>query len=531
MDYDYIIVGAGSAGCVLANRLSEDPRNRVLLIEAGPVDRNVWIHIPLGYGKNVNNPSVNWCYEGEPEPYCRGKKYFLPRGRVLGGSSSINGMVYVRGQVDDFNHWAQLGNKGWSFEDVLPYFKKSEDNSRGESELKGAGGLLAVSDVSEPNALCDALIEAGSTIGIPRNNDINGLDQEGIGYHQATIRNGRRCSAARAFLGPIKKRNNLDIQTGALAQKILFNGKEAASLKYIKNGVSQVVNVRREIILSGGAFNSPQLLELSGVGQPKILKNADIPIVHELNGVGHELQDHQIVRMKWRISQSVTFNEKVHGLRALYSGLRYLFNRSGVLSMPTLPISAFTKTRNELATPDLQIQVFPGTYENLEARKLDADPGVTLGATLLRPESRGWVHIKSNDPNEAPAIFHNLLETEADRSSVASAMKICRNLMEAAPMQKFYKEELTPGKDIDGDQSLLEAARDLIQSNWHPTSTCRMGKDKNSVVDQRLRVHGLGKLRVADASIMPTTVSGNTNAATIMIGEKASDMILTDARR
>ena len=530
MDYDYIIVGAGSAGCVVANRLSEDPHNRVLLIEAGPEDRNVWIHIPLGYGKNVNNPSVNWCYEGEPEPYCHGKKYFLPRGRVLGGSSSINGMVYVRGQVDDFNHWAQLGNQGWSFEDVLPYFKKSEDNSRGESELKGVGGPLAVSDVSEPNALCDALIEAGSEIGIPRNNDINGLDQEGIGYHQATIRNGRRCSAARAFLGPIKKRNNLDIQTGALAQKILFNGKEAIGLKYTKNGVSQMVNVRREIILSGGAFNSPQLLELSGVGQPKILKNVGIPIVHELNGVGHELQDHQIVRMKWRISQSVTFNEQVHGLHALYSGLRYLFNRSGVLSMPTLPISAFTKTRNELATPDLQIQVFPGTYENLEARKLDVDPGVTLGATLLRPESRGWVHIKSNDSNEAPAIFHNLLETEADRSSAVSAMKICRNLMEAAPMQKFYKEELTPGKDIDGDQSLLEAARDLIQSNWHPTSTCRMGKDKNAVVDQRLRVHGLGKLRVADASIMPTTVSGNTNAATIMIGEKASDMILTDAR-
>ena len=324
-------MGAGSAGCVVANRLSEDPHNRVLLIEAGPVDRNVWIHIPLGYGKNVNNPSVNWCYEGEPEPYCHGKKYFLPRGRVLGGSSSINGMVYVRGQVDDFNHWAQLGNQGWSFEDVLPYFKKSEDNSRGESELKGVGGPLAVSDVSEPNALCDALIEAGSEIGIPRNNDINGLDQEGIGYHQATIRNGRRCSAARAFLGPIKKRNNLDIQTGALAQKILFNGKEAIGLKYTKNGVSQMVNVRREIILSGGAFNSPQLLELSGVGQPKILKNLGIPIVHELNGVGHELQDHQIVRMKWRISQSVTFNEQVHGLRALYSGLRYLFNRSGVL--------------------------------------------------------------------------------------------------------------------------------------------------------------------------------------------------------
>ena len=531
MDYDYIIVGAGSAGCVLANRLSADPSTSVLLIEAGPTDTNFWIHIPLGYGKNVNNPAVNWCYQGEPEPYCRDQAHFLPRRLVLGGSSSINGMVYVRGQVDDFNHWAQLGNRGWSYDDVLPYFKKSEDNSRGASELRGAGGLLSVSDLSEPNKLCDALIKAGIEIGIPQNDDINGLDQEGIGYHQATIRNGRRCSSARAFLDPIKKRVNLKILTGALAEKILFTGKEASGLSYLVDGVTHVANARCEIILSGGAFNSPQLLELSGVGQAELLKNLGIPVIHDLSGVGHDLQDHQIIRMRWRIAQPVTFNDQVHGFRAVYSALRYLFKRSGVLSMPTLPISAFTKTREELSSPDLQIQVFPGTYESLEARKLDIYPGVTLGATLLRPQSRGWVHIKSSNPKEAPAIFHNLLETEEDRKSAVLAMKICRNLMEAEAMSNFFEKELTPGKSVEGEVKLLEAARDIIQSNWHPTSTCRMGNDRNAVVNERLCVHGLGKLRVVDASVMPTTVSGNTNAATIMIGEKASDIILEDARK
>jgi choline dehydrogenase len=531
MDYDYIIIGAGSAGCVLANRLSKNPNNKVLLIEAGPVDSNFWIHIPLGFGKNINNPDVNWCYQGEPEPYCRDKAYFLPRGRVLGGSSSINGMVYVRGQVEDFDHWAQLGNRGWSFEDVLPYFKKSEDNSRGMSELRGIGGPLSVSDLSETNNLCDALIKAGNEIGIPQTEDINGIVQEGIGYHQATIRKGRRCSAAIAFLNPIKNRPNLRIETDAVAQKILFDGKEASGIIYIRGGVLQTVNAKCEIILSGGAFNSPQLLELSGIGQQSVLKNVGIPIVHELNGVGHALQDHQIIRMRWRILKAATFNEQVHGWRAVKSALNYLFRRSGVLSMPTLPISAFTRTRKELSTPDLQIQVFPGTYENLEARKLDVDPGITLGATLLRPESRGWVHVRSSNPIKAPAIFHNLLETEGDRSTAVSAMKICRQLMEATPMKDFLGKELTPGQNINSEDELLESARDIVQSNWHPTSTCRMGNDKNAVVDQRLRVHGLGKLRVADASIMPTTVSGNTNAATIMIGEKAADMILEDSRK
>lgn len=528
MEYDYIIVGAGSAGCVLANRLSANSANKVLLLEAGPKDRNFWIHIPLGFGKNINNPAVNWCYQAEPEPYCRDQSYFLPRGRVLGGSSSINGMVYVRGQVEDFNHWAQLGNRGWSYDDVLPYFKRSEDNSRGESEIHGAGGPLSVSDVTETNAISDALIEAGGQIGIPRNDDINGIVQEGIGYHQATIRNGRRCSTAVAFLDPARPRPNLRIETGALVKRVTLQGKRAIGVVYDIGGAEHEAKAGREIILCGGAFNSPQLLELSGIGQPDRLRDLGITVNHELNGVGHDLQDHQVVRLRWRINAKITFNEQVHGWRAIRSALKYVFNRNGVLSMPTLPIGGFVRSREELATPDIQLQVFPGTYENLEARQLMKEPGLTIGAVLLRPESRGWVHAKSSDPREAPAIFHNLLETETDRRALIEGMKIARRLVEAPAMDALRGLELTPGKHVETDEQFLDAARDLTQSNWHPTSTCRMGSDPMAVVDARLRVHGLEGLRVADASIMPTVVSGNTNATCIMIGEKASDLILED---
>ena len=528
MDYDYIIVGAGSAGCVLANRLSANPANKVLLLEAGPKDRNFWIHIPLGFGKNVNNPDVNWCYQAEPEPNCRNQSYFLPRGRVLGGSSSINGMVYVRGQVQDFDHWAQLGNRGWSYEDVLPYFKRSEDNSRGESEVHGAGGPLSVSDLTETNLLSDTLIAAGEQIGIPRNDDINGLVQEGIGYHQATIRNGRRCSTAVAFLDPARDRSNLHIITGALVKRVLLEGGRATGVAYDIGGTEHKAIAGREVILCGGAFNSPQVLELSGIGQPDRLRDLGITVNHALKGVGHDLQDHQVVRMRWRINDKITFNDQVHGWRAVRSALKYALQRNGVLSMPTLPIGAFVRTRDELETPDIQLQVFPGTYENVEARQLMKEPGVTIGVVLLRPESRGWVHVKSNDPRQAPGIFHNLLETETDRRALIEGMKITRRLVEAPAMEALRGLELTPGKDIQTDEALLEALRDLTQSNWHPTSTCRMGSDPLAVVDSRLKVHGIEGLRVADASIMPTVVSGNTNATCIMIGEKASDMILED---
>ncbi len=528
MEYDYIIVGAGSAGCVLANRLSTNPANKVLLLEAGPKDRNFWIHIPLGFGKNVNNPGVNWCYQAEPEPNCRNQSYFLPRGRVLGGSSSINGMVYVRGQVQDFDHWAQLGNRGWSYDDVLPYFKRSEDNSRGESDVHGAGGPLSVSDLTETNQLSDTLIKAGEQIGIPRNDDINGLVQEGIGYHQATIRGGRRCSTAVAFLDPARDRSNLHIVTDALVKRVLLEGGRATGVAYDIGGTEHKAIAGREVILCGGAFNSPQVLELSGIGQPDRLRDLGITVNHALNGVGHDLQDHQVVRMRWRINDKITFNDQVHGWRAVRSALKYALQRNGVLSMPTLPIGAFVRTRDELETPDIQLQVFPGTYENVEARQLMKEPGVTIGVVLLRPESRGWVHAKSSDPRQAPGIFHNLLETETDRRALIEGMKITRRLVEAPAMEALRGLELTPGKDVQTDEELLEAARDLTQSNWHPTSTCRMGSDPLTVVDSRLKVHGIEGLRIADASIMPTVVSGNTNATCIMIGEKASDMILED---
>ena len=530
MEYDYIIVGAGSAGCVLANRLSADPANRVLLLEAGPKDSNFWIHVPLGFGKNVSNPAVNWLFRSEPEPYCGGKTFQLPRGRVLGGSSSINGMVYVRGQAEDYDHWAQLGCRGWSHADVLPYFMRSEDNTRGPGPLRGVGGPLAVSDVVARSPLYDAMIRAGVELGLPHNDDCNGESQEGIGYHQATIRNGRRCSTAVAFLRPVRGRPNLHVETGALATRVLLDGHRATGIAYEVAGQPREARAAREVILSGGAFNSPQLLELSGIGQGERLRDLGIPVAHELPGVGHDLQDHQTLRMRWRITQPVTINERIRGWRGALTVLSYAFGRTGVLTLPTLPIGAFFKSRPELASPDVQLQLFPGTYENIEARKLDREPGVTIGVTLLRPESRGSVHARSPDPKAPPAIFHNLLSTEYDGRTAVLGMQFCRRLMEAKAMAPYLGVELTPGKQVESDADFLEAAREAVASNWHPTSTCRMGHDRLAVVDLRLRVHGMAGLRVVDASIMPTVVSGNTNAPTIMIAEKASDMILEDAR-
>lgn len=529
MNYDYIIVGAGSAGCVLANRLSADPKNRVLLLEAGPEDRNLWVHIPFGFGKNVNNSAVNWCFRGEPDPARGNQAHLLPRGRVLGGSSSINGMVYIRGQVEDFDMWAQLGNRGWSFDDVLPYFRRMEDNSRGPSDLRGVGGPLAVSDLSHRIGVCDAMIEAGVQVGIPRNDDLNGRVQEGIGYHQATIRNGRRCSTAVSYLRPARARPNLHVATDAQASRVLVEGRRAVGVAWSSRGVAQEARAGRATILCGGAFGSPQLLELSGIGAPEVLQRAGIPVVHALRGVGHDLQDHQIVRMRWRIRRPVTYNDEVHGWRGALSLLRYAIFRSGILAMPTLPISAFVRTRPELASPDVQFQVFPGSYTDIEARVLDREPGVTMGVTLLRPESRGFVHIRSADPADQPAIVHNLLSTEGDRQTTLRAMRLCRRLMAAPAMADLTGEELQPFSGANDDAALLETAFATVQSNWHPAGSCRMGSDPLAVVDARLRVHGLDGLRVADASVMPTVISGNTNAATIMIGEKAADMILEDS--
>ena len=526
MEYDYIIVGAGSAGCVLANRLSADPSNRVLLLEAGPEDKNMWIHIPLGFGKNVTNPAVNWCLESEPEEYNFGQKYFLPRGKVLGGSSSINGMVYVRGQVEDFDTWAQMGCRGWSYDEVLPYFRKSEDNERGESDMHGVGGPLSVSDVNEKADICEAMIAAGIEAGIPYNEDINGRVQEGIGYHQATIRNGKRCSTAVAYLNPARPRANLDIQPEATVKRVIFEGKKAVGVQYDRRAQHCEARAAAAVILCGGAFASPQILELSGVGNAKRLRDLDIPVVHELPGVGENLQDHYVVRMRWRTKGALTFNDRVRGLRALREGINYLLRKRGVLSTPTLPIGAFIRTRPELASPDVQFQIFPGTYNSVEDRRLDDEAGVTIGVTMLRLESRGHVHAKSPDFRAQPAIWHNMLGTENDRQTTVAGMKVARRMMETKVFAPHFDYELTPGKDTAGDDGLLDYARRGGASNWHPASTCKMGVDPMAVVDPGLKVHGMQGLYVVDASVMPNVICGNTNAPTIMIAEKAADMIL-----
>ena len=524
--YDYIIVGAGSAGCVLANRLSANPKNQVLLLEAGPEDRNYWIHVPLGYGKNVSNPAVNWCLESEPEEYLYGQRYFLPRGKVLGGSSSINGMVYVRGQVEDYDQWAQMGCRGWSYDDVLPYFRKAEHNERGESEIHGVGGPLGVSDVIDKSIIYDAMIEAGQEIGIPYNDDINGRVQEGIGYHQATIRDGKRCSTAVAYLNPAKKRPNLRVEADAQAKHVIFKGKRAVGVAYERKGAPQEARAGTSVILCGGAFASPQLLELSGIGQPGRLKDLGIAVTHELPGVGETLQDHFVVRMRWRIKNAETLNERVHGLRALGEGLKYYLQRKGALTLPTLPIGAFVRTRPELATPDVQFQIFPGSYKAIEDRKLDNEPGVTNGVTMLRLEGRGHVHAKSADPKAQPGIWHNMLATENDRRTTIAGMWMARRMMEAPAMHPYMSFEMTPGPEAQDDDAFLEYARHTGASNWHPAGTCKMGTDPMAVVDPSLKVHGLEGLRVVDASVMPNVVCGNTNAPTIMIAEKAADMIL-----
>ena len=526
MDYDFIIIGAGSAGCVLANRLSADPSRKVLLLEAGPEDRNPWIHIPLGYGKNVSNPSVNWCFQSEPENELYGQSYMLPRGKVIGGSSSINGMVYVRGQKEDYNIWAQMGCTGWSYDDVLPYFRKAENNERGESDVHGAGGLLDVSDIKEQGTICDAMVRAGMEIGLPYNDDINSGEQEGIGPHQATIRNGRRASTAQAYLKPARQRPNLHIQPNATAYKVMFIGKKAVGVAYLKGNTPAEAQATCDVILCGGAFNSPQLLELSGVGEPARLSELGIPVTHELPGVGANLQDHFVVRMRWRIQNTITLNEKTKGLRAVGEGLKYLFGRKGALTMATLPIGAFVRTRPELNTPNVQFQIFPGSYAAIEDRKLDKDPGVTIGVTLLHVEGRGHVHAKSTDPKEAPSIWHNMLSTEIDRQSIVAGMWMARRMMEAEAVRPYVAFEKTPGPEADDDEAFLEHARQFGASNWHPAGTCKMGIDPLAVVDPSLRVHGTENLRVVDASIMPNVISGNTNAPTIMIAEKAADMIL-----
>ena len=527
--FDYIIVGAGSAGCVLANRLTASGRHRVLLLEAGCNDRNIWIHIPLGYGKLFSNPKVNWLYKTEPEPDLNNRQVIQPRGKVMGGSSSINGLLYIRGQHEDYDHWRQLGNAGWSFKDVLPYFRCAEDQERGADDLHGVGGHLKVSDVCEPHPLCEAFIEAAQASGFPRNDDFNGPTQEGAGYFQLTSRNGRRWSTAVGYLKEARRRPNLAVEPNALASRILFDGRRAVGVEYRQGDAIRTAYADGEVIISGGAFNSPQLLQLSGVGPTKTLQDLGIDVVAGMPGVGADLQDHLQIRMLYRCTEPITANEVINDWRYRYAaGLRYLLTRKGLLTIGAGYAGAFLRTRPELATPDVQIHFLIFSADAAGAT-LHSFPGFMASVCQLLPESRGFVRIKSSDPAVPPAIQPRYLSARADCDCVVDSLKMLRRIMNQLVMRRYIAEERTPGEQCQSDADLLAFARDTGTTVYHPTSTCRMGSDPNAVVDERLRVRGLEGLRVIDASIMPTVVSGNTNAAAVMIGEKGSDMVLQDA--
>jgi choline dehydrogenase len=527
--FDYIVVGAGSAGCVLANRLSADGHHRVLLLEAGGKDRNIWIHIPLGYGKLFSNAKVNWLYASEPEPELNNRSIIQPRGKVLGGSSSINGLLYVRGQSADFDHWRQLGNAGWSFEDVLPYFRRAENQQHGEDALHGIGGPLAVSDVCEPHPLCEAFIAAAQQAGFPRNDDFNGPTQEGVGYFQLTARNGRRCSSAVGYLRPARRRPNLAIRTNAPGLRILFEGRRATGVEYRQGDTTRTARANREVLIAGGAFNSPQLLQLSGLGPAALLSSLGIPVIADMPGVGADLQDHLQVRMQYRCTEPITMNDVVnHWRHRMHAGLRYCLWRKGLLAVGAGYAGGFFRAMPLAVTPDVQVHFIIFSADTSGAG-LHPFSGFIASVCQLRPESRGFVHIKSADPRVSPAIQPRYLSTRNDRDTVVAGMKLLRRIMRQRAMRHYIAEERAPHPGVSSDEDLLAFARETGTTVFHPTSTCRMGPDPTAVVDERLRVRGIERLRVVDGSIMPAVVSGNTNAAVIMIAEKGADMILKDA--
>jgi choline dehydrogenase len=530
LEFDYVVVGAGSAGSVLANRLSADGRYSVLLLEAGPKDNNLWIHVPLGYGRLFKEKTVNWMYQTEPEPGLDGRTIFQPRGKVLGGSSSINGLLYVRGQHEDYDRWRQHGNSGWGFDDVLPYFKKAENQERGADDFHGAGGPLPVSDLVHADPLSAAFIAAAAETGIPVNPDFNGASQEGAGFFQTTTRRGRRASTAVAYLRPARGRRNLQVETSALAQRILFDGHRADAIEFRQAGVLRTARARKEILVSSGAYNSPQLLQLSGVGPAELLRQHGIDVVLDAPGVGHDLQDHMQVRVVMRCTQSITLNDVVNSpVRRLLAGARYAAFRKGPLTIAAGTSGAFFKTSPRLATPDIQIHFLPFSTDKMGER-LHSFSGFSASVCQLRPESRGSLRIRSADPTMAPEIRINYLSTEVDRIANVEGLKVLRRILQAPALRPYVMQEVDPGAKVSTDEELLNYCRARGSTIYHPTSTCRMGSDPLAVVDQSLRVRGLEGLRVVDGSIMPDLVSGNTNAAIIMIAEKASDMILQDSR-
>jgi choline dehydrogenase len=530
--YDYIVVGAGSAGAVVANRLSADARNKVLLLEAGPAT-HPWAGIPIGFARLINNPTANWLYAAEPEASTNGRALPVPRGKMLGGSSSINGMAFVRGQAQDFDTWAQMGNQGWSYQDVLPFFKRMERyEGGGDDAFRGRDGPLRVTNPQPRDPLFVALIEAAAQVGIAHNPDYNGATQDGIAMSQATIASRRRMSTARCYLDPIRKRPNLHIETDALTQAVVLDGKRCTGVRYsVGAGAEREARAAREVVICAGSINSPQLLELSGIGHPERLSELGIEVRHGLPGVGENLRDHYAPRTRWSIgAKGFTYNDTARGLGLVGQALRYATSGRGLLGMVAAPMRAFVRSREGLEAPDLLLGWVPMLTEpGPKGPKLSHQSGVTCYAHPMRPDSKGHIHITSADPRRPPAINFNFLSSPIDAELTVRAIRIARALMTAPALAHLQVTEIAPGAPRITDDEILDWVRNAAETTYHPVGTCKMGSDPMAVVDVRLRVHGIEGLRIADASIMPTLTSGNTNAPSIMIGEKAADMVLEQA--
>jgi len=528
MTYDFIVIGAGSAGAVLANRLSADPRNKVLLLEAGAAD-NVWTRLPVAYAKLIANPAANWLYSAEPEPNTNGRRIPVPRGKLLGGSSAINGLAFVRGQAQDFDTWAQLGNTGWSYEDVLPFFKRMERyEGGGDDRYRGREGPIRVTDPKPATPLLQTIIKAAGEVGIRHNPDYNGATQDGIVMSQATIAGGWRMSTARCYLDPAAKRPNLTIVTGAHTEAVLLDGARCVGVRWSAGGKRQEARASRDVVISAGSINSPQLLELSGIGQPERLRALGIEIRHALAGVGENLRDHYAPRTRWLVGKKgITYNDTARGLGMVKQAMRWALFNDGLLAMVGAPMRAFVFSRPGLAAPDLLLGWVPMfTEATPRGPKIARQAGFTCYAHAMRPESKGSIHITSADARTPPAIRFNFLSAPVDAELTVKAVRIAQSIMRSPAMAPLALTEQAPGPERTSDEDIIAWVKATAETTYHPVGTCKMGIDPMAVVDPKLRVHGLQGLRVADASIMPTLTSGNTNAPSIMIGERAADLIL-----